>query len=103
MQYNIKVLPQKNDVETVGLLGWKGVDDYMYVDYAPDHHVIQGGKATYREITEGIKDKCLWWHFTGKSTFSICCGRKYCQNYDVTFYIINISKKNDNSSYTAFI
>lgn len=35
-------------VETVVLLSWKGVDDFMYVDYAPDHHVIQGGKATYK-------------------------------------------------------
>jgi len=43
-------------VETVVLLSWKGVDDFMYVDYAPDHHVIQGGKATYKEITEWIQE-----------------------------------------------
>ena len=55
MQYNIKVLHQENDVETVVLLGWKGVDDYMYVDYAPEHHVLQGGRATYREIAEWIR------------------------------------------------
>ncbi len=43
-------------VETVVLLSWKGIDDFMYVDYAPDHHVIQGGKATYKEITEWIQE-----------------------------------------------
>lgn len=46
----VDMFPQTVHVETVVLLGWKGVDDYMYVDYAPDHHVIQGGKATYKEI-----------------------------------------------------
>ena len=44
-------------VETVVLLGWKGVDDYMYVDYAPDHHIVQGGRATYKEISEWIQSK----------------------------------------------
>lgn len=28
----------------------------MYVDYVPDHYVIQGGKATYKEITEWIQE-----------------------------------------------
>ena len=42
--------------ETVVLLSWKSVDDFMYVDYAPDYHVIQGGKASYKEITEWIQE-----------------------------------------------
>lgn len=49
-------LLNENTVETVVLLSWKGIDDFMYVDYAPDHHVIQGGKATYKEITEWIQE-----------------------------------------------
>lgn len=48
--------PNGEHVETVVLLSWKGIDDFMYVDYAPDHHVIQGGKATYKEITEWIQE-----------------------------------------------
>lgn len=28
----------------------------MYVDYAPEHHVLQGGRATYREIAEWIQE-----------------------------------------------
>ena len=50
------MFPQTSHVETVVLLSWKGIDDFMYVDYAPDHHVIQGGKATYKEITEWIQE-----------------------------------------------
>ena len=48
--------PWTANVETVVLLSWKGIDDFMYVDYAPDHHVIQGGKASYKEITEWIQE-----------------------------------------------
>lgn len=48
--------PWTANVETVVLLSWKGIDDFMYVDYAPEHHVIQGGKATYKEITEWIQE-----------------------------------------------
>lgn len=54
----VKELPLENEtmVETVVLLSWKSVDDFMYVDYAQDHHVIQGGKASYKEITEWIQE-----------------------------------------------
>ena len=52
----VDMFPWTGHVETVVLLGWKGIDDYMYVNYAPDHHVIQGGKATYKEITEWIQE-----------------------------------------------
>ena len=61
-KYSIKAIqgvdlfPHTPHVETVVLLSWKGIDDFMYVDYAPDHHVIQGGKATYKEITEWIQE-----------------------------------------------
>ena len=48
--------PWTANVETVVLLSWKSVDDFMYVDYAQDHHVIQGGKASYKEITEWIQE-----------------------------------------------
>ena len=48
--------PWTANVETVVLLSWKSVDDFMYVDYAQDHHVIQGGKASYTEITEWIQE-----------------------------------------------
>lgn len=48
--------PWTANVETVVLLSWKSVDDFMYVDYARDHHVIQGGKASYKEITEWIQE-----------------------------------------------
>ena len=53
-----KFLPTGNDVETVVLLGWKDVDEYMYVDYEPDHHIVEQGKATYREVTEE-KEKAI--------------------------------------------
>ena len=49
-------LDNNEHVETVVLLSWKSVDDFMYVDYAQDHHVIQGGKASYKEITEWIQE-----------------------------------------------
>ena len=70
-------------VETVVLLGWKDVDDYMYVDYAPDHHVIQGGKATYREITEWIKDK-YGVHVTNLNIAQVKdkCGFEKRENYN---------------------
>ncbi len=42
--------------ETCVLLGLKDVDDYMYIDYEPDHHIVDGGKATYREITEYVQE-----------------------------------------------
>ena len=35
----------------------KDVDEYMYIDYEPDHHIIEQGKATYREITEYVLKK----------------------------------------------
>ena len=52
----VDMFPFTEHVETVVLLSWKSVDDFMYVDYAPDHHVIQGGKASYKEITEWIQE-----------------------------------------------
>lgn len=75
--------PATGHVETVVLLGWKDVDDYMYVDYAPDHHVIQGGKATYREITEWIKDK-YGVHVTNLNIAQVKdkCGFEKRENYN---------------------
>ena len=29
----------------------------MYVDYEPDHHILQKGKATYREVSEYVQKK----------------------------------------------
>ena len=50
----MKILPLGNDVETVVLLGWKDVDEYIYIDYQPDHHQKKRGRATYQQI----KEKC---------------------------------------------
>ena len=54
----IKNLPLESEstVETVVLLGWKDVDEYIYIDYKPDHHNATRGKATYREITEYVQN-----------------------------------------------
>lgn len=54
----IFLLFKENDIETVALLGWKDVDEYMYADYEPDHHIVEQGKATYREVTEE-KEKAI--------------------------------------------
>lgn len=43
-------------VETVVLLGWKDVDEYIYIDYAPEHGNTTRGKATYRQITDYIQN-----------------------------------------------
>ena len=50
------MFPHTVHVETVVLLGWKGVDEYVHFDYAPEHHVLQRGRVTYREIKEWILD-----------------------------------------------
>lgn len=44
-------------METVVLLGWKDVEEYMYIDYEPEHHIVEQGKATYREIAEYVQEK----------------------------------------------
>ena len=41
-------------VETCVLLGLKDVDEYIYIDYEPDHHQIKRGRATYREVKEYV-------------------------------------------------
>ena len=41
-------------VETVVLLGWKDVDEYIYIDYEPDHHQKKRGRATYQQIKEYV-------------------------------------------------
>ena len=46
------MLFKENDVETVVLLGLKDVDEYMYTDYEPEHHIVEQGKATCSEVTE---------------------------------------------------
>ena len=54
----VDMFPGTTHVETVCLLlGLKDVDEYMYIDYEPDHHIIEQGKATYREITEYVLKK----------------------------------------------
>ena len=52
----VDMFPNTQHVETCVLLGLKDVDDYMYIDYEPDHHIVDGGKATYREITEYVQE-----------------------------------------------
>ncbi|MCR5282701.1 MAG: 23S rRNA (uracil(1939)-C(5))-methyltransferase RlmD [Lachnospiraceae bacterium] len=52
---SVDMFPGTVHVETVVLLGWKDVDEYIYIDYAPDHRNTTRGKATYREIIEYIK------------------------------------------------
>ena len=43
-----------DSVETCVLLGLKDVDEYIYIDYEPDHHQIKRGRATYREVKEYV-------------------------------------------------
>ena len=43
--------------ETVVLLGWKGVDEYAYIDYRPEHALKERGRATYKEIKEYVEEK----------------------------------------------
>ena len=50
-------LLSRTTVETVVLLGWKDVDEYMYVDYEPEHHIVEQGKAKYREVAEYVQEK----------------------------------------------
>ena len=56
----------------------------MYVDYAPDHHVIQGGKATYKEITGWIQDT-YGVHVTNLNIAQIKdnCGLDKRKNYNI--------------------
>ena len=70
-------------VETVVLLGWKDVDEYMYVDYEPDHHIVEQGKATYREVTEYVQEK-YGFHVTNLNIAQVKdkCGFEKRENYN---------------------
>lgn len=71
-------------METVVLLGWNGSrDDYMYIDYKPDHSVVEHGKATYREITEYIQQK-YGFHVTNLNIAQVKdkCGFDKRENYN---------------------
>ena len=50
----VDMFPQTVHVETCVLLGLKDVDEYIYIDYEPDHHQIKRGRATYREVKEYV-------------------------------------------------
>ena len=55
-QYAIPVdmFPFTSHVETCVLLGLKDVDEYIYIDYEPDHHQKKRGRATYQQIKEYV-------------------------------------------------
>ncbi len=38
------------------MLGRKNVDEYFYMDCEPDHRIFDKGKATYKEITNWVKE-----------------------------------------------
>ena len=70
-------------VETVVLLGWKDVDEYIYIDYAPEHRNTTHGKATYRQIKEYIQNT----YGVNVSSLDIAhvkdkCGFEKRQNYN---------------------
>ncbi|MBO4338034.1 MAG: 23S rRNA (uracil(1939)-C(5))-methyltransferase RlmD, partial [Lachnospiraceae bacterium] len=50
----VDMFPGTVHVETCVLLGLKDVDEYIYIDYEPDHHQIKRGRATYREVKEYV-------------------------------------------------
>ena len=50
----VDMFPQTEHIETCVLLGLKDVDEYIYIDYEPDHHQIKRGRATYREVKEYV-------------------------------------------------
>lgn len=57
MQYNIKVLPQENDVETCVLLSHQKVEKWGYIDYEPqnsDYLKDCNFQATYADVTEWV-------------------------------------------------
>ena len=74
---------KKLTYETVVLLGWKDVDEYMYVDYEPDHHIVEQGKATYREVTEYVQEK-YGFHVTNLNIAQVKdkCGFEKRENYN---------------------
>lgn len=78
-------MPDKNTVETVVLLGWKNPDtEYMYVDYEPDHHIVEGGKATYKQITEWVQEH-YGFHVTNLNIAQVkdMCGLEKRENYNL--------------------
>ncbi len=77
------MFPNTLHVETVVLLGWKNIDEYIYFDYEPDHHIKTRGKATYREITDYIKNK-YGVHVTNLNIAQVKdkCGFEKRENYN---------------------
>ena len=70
-------------VETVVLLGWKDVDEYIYIDYEPDHHQKKRGRATYQQIKEYVMNT----HGLHVSSLDIAqikdkCGFEKRENYN---------------------
>ena len=52
-----KVLLKRNDVETVVLLGDKRVDGHIDIDLDVEKLKSTGGRATYAEIKDYVKEK----------------------------------------------
>ena len=75
--------PRTSHVETCVLLGWKDVDEYMYVDYEPENHIIEQGKATYREVAEYVQEK-YGFHVTNLNIAQVKdkCGFDKRENYN---------------------
>ena len=78
------MLFSENDVETVVLLGWKDADEYIYIDYEPDHHNTTRGKATYKEIKEYVQNT-YGVHVTSLNIAQVKdkCGFQKRENYNV--------------------
>ncbi len=51
------ILPKANNVETVVLLGREKIDGYVEIDLDVEKLENKGGRATYAEIKDYIKDK----------------------------------------------
>ncbi|MBR1660023.1 MAG: 23S rRNA (uracil(1939)-C(5))-methyltransferase RlmD [Oscillospiraceae bacterium] len=53
----VDMFPRTMHVETVVSLGLEKPDrKYMYIDYKPDHRVVEHGKATYQQIAEYVQE-----------------------------------------------
>ena len=57
MQHNLNLLRIVNDVETVVLLGDKRVDGHINIDLDVEKLESKGGRATYAEIKDYVKEK----------------------------------------------